>query len=550
MLFCVASFAILLTGQVDPTKGDKQEATMRARKDEGGEIGWPVGAAALKTMGAHRPLKSQWWKMSSESKINKDKPLVKKDRLKENLLEPILKENSVNTDTTEKLNILKPTLSEVGDMFDTFYLYAKPYSLRWTQNTLSTLFLKVLEDLSFKKIRKKKKLEKFIEKRVKMYQSLTVNLEVQPKFKHRYGYIVNDLVKAKILQEKEKYTEEDKSSEPHQQFQTYHTVPGKNTNSITSYTPSFPSESKRNSDLHLLKTMKTFLAQKWSSASNTSSNLHPNNGSSEVDSKMNKVIVKTTMNKDIFHYEHKQEKEEDRLYQKSEMKEIPAKVNQDKQNVRRKYKAREPGLNSQHFHLISPFSERPLQSPFLVSQPSKYLYRKNNPKSMGSPVGTSFLRNIPIKVKDVITAQKVILPIRRVHGGNRILKMVRGLIQDEYKTLQLRTGKGSGHKSKKRLINLLKLFTFLKTMKTSVLKDKSLQQVMKNLAATPGYSVGGPISPRTHPATSETQPHPVNLNRLNGPGFSVTVMPVTPLVRDKLDYTFTPFKPSPLKRRP
>ena len=69
-------------------------------------------------------------------------------------------------------------------------------------------------------------------------------------------------------------------------------------------------------------------------------------------------------------------------------------------------------------------------------------------------------------------------------------------------------------------------------------------------ASRPGSPLGGPISHRTHTATSQTPPQPVNPNRLNGPGFSVTVMPVTPLVREKLDYTFTPFMPSSLKRRP
>ena len=65
-----------------------------------------------------------------------------------------IKENSVNTDTTEKLNISMPTLSEIGDLFDIFHLYAKPYSWRWTQNTISTLFLKILDDLPFNKFRK------------------------------------------------------------------------------------------------------------------------------------------------------------------------------------------------------------------------------------------------------------------------------------------------------------------------------------------------------------------------------------------------------------
>ena len=252
-------------------------------------------------------------------------------------MEPILKENSMNTGTTDKLNMSMPTLSEVGDLFDTFHLYAKPYSWRWTQNTISTLFLNILEDLSFKKkIRKKKKLQKFFEKRVKMYQSLTENLEVQPKFKHRYGYIVNDLVEAKTWRKIEKYTEEDNSSEPHQHYQPHNTVPGTNTNSIRSYTPLFTSENKTNSDLHLLKTMKTFLAQIRSSASNKSSNLYPINGSSEVDSKIKNVIVKTPMIKDMFNYEHKKVKEEERLDQKVEKKENTANIDQDELKVWRK----------------------------------------------------------------------------------------------------------------------------------------------------------------------------------------------------------------------
>ena len=100
---------------------------MQSRKDEGSEGGWPVGAAALKTMEAHGPLKVQWWKKSSKSGSEKDKEMVKKDKVKYIPMEPILKENSVNTDTTEKLNISMPTLSEIGDLFDIFHLYAKPY---------------------------------------------------------------------------------------------------------------------------------------------------------------------------------------------------------------------------------------------------------------------------------------------------------------------------------------------------------------------------------------------------------------------------------------
>ena len=64
MFFCVASFAILLIGQGDTSDGDKNRVTMKSREDESGESGWPVGAATLKTMGAHRPSKIQWWKIA------------------------------------------------------------------------------------------------------------------------------------------------------------------------------------------------------------------------------------------------------------------------------------------------------------------------------------------------------------------------------------------------------------------------------------------------------------------------------------------------------
>ena len=52
-LFCVAIFIIWHLGPVVSIKGDKQEVTRAMGEDEG-EIGWPVGAAALKTMGGHR----------------------------------------------------------------------------------------------------------------------------------------------------------------------------------------------------------------------------------------------------------------------------------------------------------------------------------------------------------------------------------------------------------------------------------------------------------------------------------------------------------------
>ena len=85
------------------------------------------------------------------------------------------------------------------------------------------------------------------EKRVKMYHRLIENLDVQPNFKHHYGYIVNSLVEAKILQDKYKYAEEDKSSDLHQHYQPHHTVPGTlvlnaNANIISSNQPSFTSE--------------------------------------------------------------------------------------------------------------------------------------------------------------------------------------------------------------------------------------------------------------------------------------------------------------------
>ena len=108
-----------------------------------------------------------------------------------------------NEEETEETGMRQlPTLTEVAGLFDDFYSYAEYYPWKSDVGTVKKFFLKILEDFSDKKFTDRRKLMKFLQKKVYLYSRLSSSamnkLILDEELFQRYNFIVTDLVKRKI----------------------------------------------------------------------------------------------------------------------------------------------------------------------------------------------------------------------------------------------------------------------------------------------------------------------------------------------------------------
>ena len=95
-----------------------------------------------------------------------------------------------------------PTLTEVAGLFDDFYSYAEYYPWKSDVETVKKFFLKILEDFSDNTFKDRRKLMKFLQKKVYLYSRLSSSamnkLILDEELLQRYNFIVTDLVRRKI----------------------------------------------------------------------------------------------------------------------------------------------------------------------------------------------------------------------------------------------------------------------------------------------------------------------------------------------------------------
>ena len=121
----------------------------------------------------------------------------------------VLKEALVNSiftnhkETEEETGVRQlPTLTEVAGLFDDFYSYAEYYPWKSDVEIVKKFFLKILEDFSDNTFTDRRKLMKFLQKKVYLYSRLSSSamnkLILDKELLQRYNFIVTDLAKRKI----------------------------------------------------------------------------------------------------------------------------------------------------------------------------------------------------------------------------------------------------------------------------------------------------------------------------------------------------------------
>ena len=122
---------------------------------------------------------------------------VLKDALTNSIF-PADHNDSDDMETKEQTRKRLPTLTEVAGLFDDFYSYVEYYPWKLEVDTVKRLFIKILEDYSSETFDNKKKLMKYLQKKVFLWSKSQETLSLDAELYRRYSFIVGDLANRKI----------------------------------------------------------------------------------------------------------------------------------------------------------------------------------------------------------------------------------------------------------------------------------------------------------------------------------------------------------------